>query len=148
MLPQSTVTIFVFFLFFFFFFFFFLWWDSDDYTNKLVEYRMTVHLFGATSSPGCANFGLMRSQQIMKRVRERRGGFLAPDDYVDDGLKCLSSTAKTLSLIDKSIAKCHEDGVRLCKFVSNDRELIDFLAPDDRAKDLKNVNLVSDNLCP
>ena len=40
--------------------FFFLWWDSDDYTNKPVEYRMTVHLFGATSSPGCANFGLKR----------------------------------------------------------------------------------------
>lgn len=23
-----------------------------------VEFRMTVHLFGATSSPGCANFAL------------------------------------------------------------------------------------------
>ena len=36
----------------------FLWWEEGNPNNKLLEYRMKVHLFGATSSPGCANFGL------------------------------------------------------------------------------------------
>lgn len=29
----------------------FLWWDGEDYSKEQVEYRMTVRLFGATSSP-------------------------------------------------------------------------------------------------
>ena len=41
---------------------------------------------------------------------------------------------------------CRKGGVRLCKFVSNNREIIDHLAPDDRAKDLKDIDLVSDKL--
>ena len=36
----------------------FLWWEDGDTWKTPQEYRMTVHLFGATSSPGCANFAL------------------------------------------------------------------------------------------
>ena len=36
----------------------FLWWKEGDPKKELVEYRMKVHLFGAASSPGWANFGL------------------------------------------------------------------------------------------
>lgn len=33
----------------------FLWWPDGDHGQDLVEYRMVAHLFGATSSPSCAN---------------------------------------------------------------------------------------------
>lgn len=36
----------------------FLWWENGELEGEPQEYRMTVHLFGAASSPGCANFGL------------------------------------------------------------------------------------------
>ena len=36
----------------------FLWWENGDLETRPVEYRMKVHVFGAGSSPGCANFGL------------------------------------------------------------------------------------------
>ena len=36
----------------------FLWWDKGDTSNEPEEYRIRVHLFGATLSPGCANLGL------------------------------------------------------------------------------------------
>lgn len=36
----------------------FLWWENGDTSSQPREYRMTVHLFGATSSPGCSNFAL------------------------------------------------------------------------------------------
>ena len=39
----------------------FLCWKEGDPKKELVEYRMKVHLFGAVSSPGCANFGLKRA---------------------------------------------------------------------------------------
>ena len=34
----------------------FLWWENGDTKKTVKEYRMKVHLFGAVSSPGCANF--------------------------------------------------------------------------------------------
>ena len=44
----------------------FLWWDDPEMKRDPVEFRMTVHLFGATSSPGCANFALKLLQTSMK----------------------------------------------------------------------------------
>ncbi len=39
----------------------FLWWPDGNTNDLLSEYRMTVHLFGAVSSPSCANFALKRT---------------------------------------------------------------------------------------
>jgi len=36
----------------------FLWWPGNDLESQLEEYQMRVHLFGAVSSPSCANFPL------------------------------------------------------------------------------------------
>ncbi|KAL1251812.1 hypothetical protein QQF64_019608 [Cirrhinus molitorella] len=36
----------------------FLWWENGDTRSEPKEYRMKVHLFGAASSPGCANYGM------------------------------------------------------------------------------------------
>ena len=36
----------------------FLWWEDGDATKDPQQYRITVHLFGATLSLGCANFAL------------------------------------------------------------------------------------------
>lgn len=36
----------------------FLWWEGGLLETEPREYRMTVHLFGAASSSGCANFCL------------------------------------------------------------------------------------------
>ena len=55
----------------------FLWWPSGDLSQTLEEYRMCVHLFGATSSQSCANFALRRcaednsnsfSQQVVDTI--------------------------------------------------------------------------------
>lgn len=34
----------------------FFWWEDGDLSRENCDYRMTVHLFGATSFPGCSNF--------------------------------------------------------------------------------------------
>ena len=36
----------------------FLWWESGNLESQPKSYRLKVHLFGATSSPGCASYGL------------------------------------------------------------------------------------------
>lgn len=39
----------------------FLWWPGGDFAQAFQEYRMKVHLFGAASSPSCANYALRRT---------------------------------------------------------------------------------------
>ncbi|KAK3744063.1 hypothetical protein QZH41_020593 [Actinostola sp. cb2023] len=39
----------------------FLWWKDGNPNNPIVEYRVTVHLFGAASSSACSNFALKRT---------------------------------------------------------------------------------------
>ena len=48
-------------------FFRFLWWLNGNYSKNLVEDQMTVHLFGATSSPSCASYTLKRTAEDNKQ---------------------------------------------------------------------------------
>lgn len=41
----------------------FLWWPNSDTRKDREEYRMVVHLFGATSSPSSTSYVLRRRQQ-------------------------------------------------------------------------------------
>lgn len=41
----------------------FLWWPDGDLSQPMEEYRMMVHLFGATSSPSCASYALRRTAE-------------------------------------------------------------------------------------
>ena len=45
----------------------FFWWEDGKLDNDPIEYRMTAHLFGATSSPGCANVGLKTTADDYER---------------------------------------------------------------------------------
>ena len=42
----------------------FLWWPDGDLEKEPEEYRMVKHLFGATSSPSCANFCLQKTASM------------------------------------------------------------------------------------
>lgn len=48
----------------------FLWWPEGKLENKPREYRMTVHLFSATSSPACAGYALRRTAKDNKMDNE------------------------------------------------------------------------------
>ncbi|XP_035989441.1 uncharacterized protein LOC118561455 [Fundulus heteroclitus] len=68
----------------------FLWWPNGNTSQVPQEYRMTVHLFGAVSSPSCANYALRRTaednaQQFPVEVVST----IKHNFYVDDCLKSL-----------------------------------------------------------
>lgn len=61
---------------------------------------MTVHLFGATSSPGCANFALKTTANQYESVCGKEAAdFVRKDFYVDDGLKSVTTVEQSKSLI-------------------------------------------------
>ena len=125
----------------------FFWWDRENFSGEPVEYRMKVHLFGATSSPGCSNFGFKRmAEDSIEEFGQEVVNFICRDFYVDDGLKSVPTVEEAINLVDKSRAMCDRAGLRLHKFVSNVKEVIQHIEPEDRAKDLKDVNLISDKL--
>ncbi|XP_053398103.1 uncharacterized protein LOC128556591 [Mercenaria mercenaria] len=81
----------------------FFWW-SDSSMKQPVVYRMCVHLFGVSSSPGCANFGLKQTAKDNElEFGEEVANFLRHNFYVDDGLKSVPSVEEAIRMIDSII---------------------------------------------
>lgn len=112
----------------------FLWWNNGNLQEEPCEYRMRVHLFGATSSPSCAMYGL---RQVANNNRDEFGDiaseFLQHDFYVDDGLKSVGTEEEAIKIIHSSREMCRKSGIRLHKFVSNSRRVLESVPKEDRA---------------
>ena len=125
----------------------FYWWENGDITKTPVQYRMTVHLFGAASSPGCSNFGLKKTATDNEcEFGSDAANFIRKDFYVDDGLKSVATVSEATSLIDNTKSICARGGMRLHKFISNSKEVTARIAPEERAKGVKDLDLHSDIL--
>ena len=71
---------------------------------------MTVHLFGATSFPSCANFVLKQTANDCEgEYGEKAADFIRNNFYVDDGLKSVPPTAlaSAVELVKNVEAMCH-----------------------------------------
>ena len=125
----------------------FLWWDEGDTSNEPQEYRIKVHLFIATSSPGCANLGLKATAEDNEEdIGKETANFLKNDVYVDDGLKSVKTVKDATSLIKSSTEMCKRGGFRLHKFISNRKEVIESIPTGNRAKGIKDLDLDCDVL--
>ena len=110
----------------------FLWWEHGDYSKPLKDYRMNVHLFGATSSPSCANYALQKTaEDNIEYYSEDACQTIKKNFYVDDLLK---SDNDELNLIKNALEVkdlCHKGGFELNKYSSTSKKLIGSLPPND-----------------
>ncbi|XP_044167413.1 uncharacterized protein LOC122951466 [Acropora millepora] len=107
---------------------------------------MTVHLFGATSSPGCANFALKTTANQYESVCGKEAAdFVRKDFFVDDGLKSVATVEQAKSLISSTRLLCQKGGFYLHKFTPNNSEVLNSLPPEDPATDKRNPSLVSND---
>lgn len=119
----------------------FLWWEDGDTSREPQDYRMTVHLFGATSSPGCCNFALKTTADDNEETfGPEPAEFLRRDFYVDDGLKSVPSIEEAVALIKSTKKMCLRGGFNLHKFTSNKKDVIQEIPVLDRAEDVKNLD--------
>ena len=110
----------------------FLWFENNDLTKPIVEYQMNVHLFGAASSPGIANFCLHQTAEThRKEFGDVASDFLLRDFQVDDGLKSIPTAQEALQLINDSQTMCAKDNLRLHKFASNCKEVLEVLPANE-----------------
>ncbi|XP_073231681.1 uncharacterized protein [Porites lutea] len=121
-------------------FLWFLWWPGGDLAKGLEEYRMTVHLFGAVSSPSCVNFA-------MRQNGEDHQHEFSPEDvstvlknfHVDDCLKSLPSSHEAIKHVCDLRNLMNNGGFNLTKWVSNDRLVLESIPVEDRSKGTKEL---------
>ncbi|KAL0157129.1 hypothetical protein M9458_048375, partial [Cirrhinus mrigala] len=95
----------------------FLWWPEGDLSKPTAEYRMTVHLFGATSSPSCACFALRKTAMDGKtEAMTEAADTILQKFYMDDCLKSVASEDAAIKLSQSLISMCSKGGFHLTKW--------------------------------
>ena len=125
----------------------FLWWEGNDLSKDPTDYRMTVHLFGATSLPSCANFALKRTaDDYEEEFGAQAANFIRHNFYVDDGLESVPTVEDVLNLLKNVKQMCSKGGFNVHKFLSNSKEVIRSIQQSDRADGVKEMDLDLDSL--
>ena len=124
----------------------FLWWQDGDLSQDPTDYRMKVHLFGASSSPGCANYGLKYLSRKYEIEYPEAAVFVRDYFYVDDGLTSTETVPEAIKLIQQTRMLCSKGGLHLHKFVCNNRAVLNTLPPEECATSLREVDLHKDVL--
>ena len=125
----------------------FLWFPNNDLTQEPRAYRMKVHLFGATSSPGCANCAL---RWLAEKCRGDYGNeaadFILKYFYVDDGTGSVCTIDDAIQLMKDSRDLCRQGGFNLTKFCSNRKEVVEATPEEARLPSLKQIDLNASKL--
>ena len=116
----------------------FLWWPDGDLQKEAEEYCMTVHLFGAVSSPACANYAYKRTADDNEdEYGPEAANTLRRNFYVDDVLKSASTEDETIKLEKDTKAVCQKGGFSLTKFVGNTERIISSIPQEHREERVK-----------
>lgn len=125
-------------------------WYADEALTTVKEYRMTVHLFGATSSPGCAAFGLRQAAMdhvdSTSQVSLRAAKFIQENFYVDDGILSVPTSEEAVAVIKEAQRICSKANIRLHKVVSNDKEVMKHIPQSELAKAAQNLDFTKEAL--
>ena len=117
-----------------------LWWPDNNLDLDATDYRLTVHPFGAVSSPFCANYALRRTLEEHK-TNTSMSADSAPISgfYVDDYLASFRDALTAKAQISCLTASLKDRGFRLTKWISNSRDVILSVPQQERAIQLRAI---------
>ena len=124
----------------------FLWFKDNDPSQHIIEYRMTVHLFGNGPSPAVATYGLRRTVEDGEEFGPGVKEFVERNFYVDDGLVSKPTATETIKLVRDTQAALATANLRLHKVVSNSVTVMEAFPTEDLAKDIRSLDLRHDEL--
>ncbi|XP_055499365.1 uncharacterized protein LOC129701946 [Leucoraja erinacea] len=120
----------------------FLWWENGNLEAQPSIYWLKVHLFGAVSSPGCANFGLKHlAAEGRGRFSEDTIQFIQKNFYVDDGLASVAYERQAIKLVKEARELCSTGKPRLHKFISNSKEVLATIPKEECAEAAKDLDM-------
>ncbi len=119
----------------------FLWWPDNNLSRDPKEFKMIVHIFGATSSPCCANFALQKTaddniEKFSKIVTDT----VKRNFYVDDCLKAVRDEKEGVLVSRKLPELLDLGGFHLHKWVSNTPRAMMSIPEEERSSSIRELN--------
>ena len=125
----------------------FLWFADNDKKKEIIDHHMVVHLFGSTSSPAIATFGLRKTAiEGEKEFGKPTKDFVMEDFYVDDGPTSCTMPDEAISLVKNTQEMLMTANLRLHKLAFNSVEVMNAFPEQDRVDNLRELNLFQDPL--
>lgn len=122
----------------------FLWYKGGDIDSNPVEYRLTVHLFGATTSSSIANFALKKSVEFCKDQTVKE--LVEKSFYVDDLMASFPDEKTAVKSMHGLKKQLKNHGFNLTAISSNSKQLIRATPNNDLSKNVKCIDINRDNL--
>ena len=101
---------------------------------------MTVHIFGATSSPSCAQFCLQESVEDQPALDERAKRIVMNNFYMDDCLFSVPTVAEAVFYAQQVSTALNNRGFNLTKWLSNTPEVLKRLPQQKLAKSILSLS--------
>ena len=118
----------------------FYWWPNEDIDNDPIVCRMTVHLFGAKSSPSCATFCLRQTaRQFGKHFNPIIAETVLKNFYVDDCLAGAESEAAAIDLVNNLPALLAVGGFKLTMWLSSSNIVMKSIPEEEKSKTVKSA---------
>jgi hypothetical protein len=125
----------------------FVWFKNNDPKQEIIDYRMTVHLFGNGPSPAVATYGMRKTAEDGEEAHgTKTKEFICNNFYVDDGLTFLPTEEEVIDLVQNAQACLETANLHLHKVASNSALVMEAFPPEDRVKDVKDLDLRQDVL--
>ncbi|KAG1924823.1 hypothetical protein F2P79_025910, partial [Pimephales promelas] len=123
----------------------FLWHKDNSAEKEIIEYRMTVHVFGNSPSLAVAIYALRRAVELGESESERDAkNFVFRNFYVDDGITSVPTEKEAIDLLKCTQAVLAKSSINLHKVASNCVSVMEAFPSCERAKDLKNLDFEKD----
>ncbi|KAM4561412.1 uncharacterized protein V3H82_015431 [Fundulus diaphanus] len=125
----------------------FLWWPEGNHQKELAEFKMKVHIFGATSSPSVATYAMQKcAADFEDEFGQEAAITVKKNFYVDDCLKSVADEDTAVALCSNLRGMLARGGFRLTKWASNSRKLLNSILEGERAQGFQDLDLNMDSL--
>ena len=109
----------------------FLWREDPEQRKEVYEY--TRHVFGAKSSPTCANYALHQMAKYNAKEDENLVKAVQRNFYMDDFLKSFRTPQEAIEIYQKVREILNKGGFKLTKWITSDVEVKSQIPETDRS---------------
>ena len=118
-----------------------LWWKDGNIHSNPTEYALTVHPFGAISSPFCVHFALRKTVEMFGMDASKVIQDVVDNNfYVDDCLVSLDNESEAISFIEQLSSVLRKGGFRLTKWMCNRVGILHSIPESERAPSVKEID--------
>ena len=118
----------------------FFWFRNNDPSQKIVQYRANVHIFGNTSSPSIAIFALRyATMNSGEKISPQTVDFIHDNFYTDDGLGTAETAEEAINILQEAKSTLGKFNIKLHKISSSSPQVVSAFPSTDRAPSIEKL---------